>query len=174
MATMQGYTDGSYDYSHMYNVKDLNGKLPVPQIHKDSVIGYLTQENISIPFIHMLKKCNLAGIYNDPNASMTVFIPVQLTDCFVMSIDQLTCRKIVNYHTLERPLCYDFLTSSKGMLLNTKQTGSTIFLEKDVNGQVFLNRESKLLGTKRWGNSMLCFIDRPISIDNNPLTNISI
>ncbi len=169
---MQGYSV-SYDYTHMYRVKDLNGPLPIPKINENSVLGFLMKKNLARDFVQLLARSDLSGIYNDGQASMTIFVPIEMDTCYINELDQFQARQLILYHTLEKPLCYDFITSSKGMLLNTKIPGSTLFVE-NIDGDTYINRQVKLLGSHQWGNSVICFISDMLFIDNNPLGNVDI
>lgn len=173
MTTLQGFTDGSYDYKHMYNIKDLNGPAPVPVIHGDTLLSFLASSSKYTPFMHLVEKAGLAGKLNSKQAAFTLFVPVGMND-IATKVDMLTAKKIVLGHMLERTIPYPFILSSRMMYLDTRIQTTRILVE-NYGAAPILNREASIIGHSKVGNAIVYLIDNPLSIDRqNPLVNIDI
>lgn len=173
MASLQGFMDGSYDYKQFYNIKDLAGPLPKPAIHCNTLLGALEKNKDCIQFVSLLKSLPMSAIYNNNQASFTLFVPIA-NYCNVNINDSYKVRQFILLHTLEHAVSYPFLKSSKGMLLNTRLPGSNILVENIYTDTPLLNRQSKILGQQIVGNSVIYFIDVPLCLDQNPLSNVDI
>lgn len=170
MASLQGYTDGSYDYKQMYNRKDRRGPLPLKAVDVNTILGFLKSNEFI--FGNIIEQTDLKYKYSQGIADLTLFVPVNVGEWKNVR-DSFKLKKLVLYHSLEKPLSGDFLKSSMGMRLNTRQPGSYILVE-NIKGQTILNRESVILDEVRVGNSNIFIIDRPLSLDGNPMVNIDI
>jgi hypothetical protein len=153
------YTNGSYDLKQGYAVQDLQGPLPIPIIHENTLFGALMNDPQLKNFALLISKANLAGIYNSPNINVTLFAPINCPDpCAVLRSE---ARKIVLRHTLPRPTPPEFLKSSVAMKLDTWHAGESI-ISSTINGKTRLNQHSVVLGYKPVGTAILYGIDRPI------------
>lgn len=170
MTSLQGYTDGSYDYSHQYDITDFRGRLPGLQINMGSIFHFLVNHPKGLSMANLIAKTQLAGFYNDPQASFTMFVPVQIND----SIDSYTAQQLVLVHSLPFAACYSFLKSSHMMFLDTRMTGRKILLENISTTTPTLDRCAQIISQVKVGKSMIYFITKPLRLDGNPLANDSI
>lgn len=175
MASIHGFMDGSFDYKHMYNIKDLHGPLPIPAIRPGTLFSLLKRsENNCVQFTSLLETLPMVGLYNDPQAQHTLFAPITVDVAYINSLDDYKRKQLILYHTLSKPLTIQFITSSKGMLLPTLQNGSSICISKNSKGETLLNGYSKIVGSIQTGRNTLVLIDKMLFIDNNPLSNVNI
>lgn len=172
MTSLQAYTDGSYDYSHQYNITDLRGPLPGLQINQGSIFHFLVNHSRGVPMAELIAKTQLAGFYNDPQSCFTLFVPVNLKD--TKCIDSYTAQQLVLLHSLPFSACYSFLKSSHMMFLDTRMTGRRILLENISTTSPTLDRCAQLISQVKVGGSMIYFITNPLRLDGNPLANDSI
>ena len=177
MASSHGYFDGSYDYKQMYDIKDINGPLPVPSFNPHTLLGYLHFQNT--PFADIISRTTLAGIYNDTHAQFTLFVPTVLPPN-ITTADSYFLRQLVLYHTLEHTIPLSVIQNTKCMRLNTRLNGSRILVENrpSSNAQTYqttlLNHKSTVLSHVSVGKSQIFFIDFPLVDSQNPMSNIDI
>jgi hypothetical protein len=176
MSSLYG-TDPSYDYSHMYNIKDLRGNLPQPVYNQGTILCTLHEKGCFSKFIDLITKAGLAGIFNDKQAGFTVFaVPDKVIDSsWLKNISMFKAKQYVLYHTLEHSVAPSFLRSSRAMYLNNRIPGSRILLENDKETGTMLNRSVRMLNHPIYaGSSVIYIIDNLLHIDSNPLSNIDI
>lgn len=171
MATIQGFTDGSYDYKHMYNIKDLHGPFPIPKFNPNTLLGYLHSENH--PFADIIERTPLAATYNDPQGDFSLFVP-SFIDEQTKRLDSYHLRQLVLYHTLEHAVPYQFLSTSGCMKVATRLPGSRLIVENINVPTPFINRCAQVTGYTQIGNASIFFINRVLKMDNNPLSNSDI
>jgi uncharacterized surface protein with fasciclin (FAS1) repeats len=176
MTSVQG-TDPSYNYSHMYDIKDLRGNLPTPVYNQGTILCALHQAGCFQNFIDLVTKAGLAGIFNSKQTNITVFAPNDeaLSACSVKGIDSFKAKQLVLYHTLEKSIPPSFLRSSKAMYLDTQVTGSRLLVENLRTPVPLINRCTHVVQCPiATVNSMIYPINKVLLMDNNPLSNISI
>jgi hypothetical protein len=163
MASLQGFTDGSYDYKQTYIFQT---KSFSPSYQPDSIMDFLTSEQI--PFAHIIEQTDLKFKYGDRQADFTLFVPQNLGK-WVDVTDTYKLKQFVLYHTLERTVGAVFLQSSPAMKINTRLPGSRIVVENIDGGLPILNRESRIVSEHRVGNANLIFIDNCLSFSDDPI-----
>jgi hypothetical protein len=150
MASIHGFSGGSYDLQHMYSRQDLKGPLPLPVIHQDTVIHYLYTNGYT-KFIDILKKGGLAGVFNDKQTYNTLIIPEE----FPEHLSYYDTKLLLQQHILPRSVDCKFLKSGR-LFLDT--LGSRIMMDWPFIG----GRHIK--DVKYAGNATLVFVDGgPIS-----------
>jgi len=175
MTSLQGFTDGSYDYSHMYDIPDLHGSFPRFKFNKGSLLEFLHCHTKCKGFSALIEKTQLAGYYNDPQSTFTLFVPLSMTECDAKNIDSYNAQQLLLLHSLDFKASYTFLISSHVMYVNTRVSGEKILIENLNTGTPTLNRCSRILGQQEVGKSMVYFIDKPLPLKNgNPMAHVSI
>lgn len=167
MSSLYG-TDPSYNYTHMYNIKDLRGTLPTPTWDQNTLLGFLHFKQH--PFAEIIGKTHLAGTYNSPQADFSLFVPTYIDT----TLDSYKLRQLVLYHTLEHAVPYKFLTSSGMMKVSTRIPGARIIVENVGLKTPLINGCSRVIGTDKVGNANIFYIDKPLWLDSNPLSNSDI
>jgi len=171
MTTLQGFTDGSYDYRHQYDIVDWRGPLPGLTINSGSILHFLLQHPKGKAMASLIAKTQLAGFYNDPQSCFTLFVPVNLQG--VKCMDSYTAQQLLLLHSLPFSACYSFLKSSHMMFLDTRMTGRKILLENINTTSPTLDRCAQIVSQVQVGGSMVYFITSPLRLDGNPLANDS-
>ena len=161
MTTLQGYTDGSYDYRQMYDIKDLKGPLPQPTIRCDTLLGALSENPYCHEFTKIVKAVpEMAALFNDSQSSFTLFVP--LSDLPSWKADSYFLRKFILLHTLDRPLPYKFLATSPMMYVNTRLPDVRILVENLNTLKPLLNRSATILGQQVVGNAVIYYISQSL------------
>lgn len=172
MATLHGYTDGSYDYKQKYNIKDLKGPLPYPVIHKNTLLGALNDNPDCLDFATIVKSIpEMAAKFNNIQASFTLFVPLKV---LIHSRDSYKLRQFILLHTVEHALPYPFLSRTRMMYINSRLPGTKILVENLGSATPLLDRHSHIIGQQTVGNAVIYYIDESLLLDNNPLSNIDI
>ena len=169
MATVHGFMDGACDYRQMYDIQDLRGNLPVPVIHKNTLLYAIANNPDVSDFFHILNKTQLTGTLNSMQSACTMFVPLNggIPQEF-KNPGSFECRQIVLRHMMDIPVAEAFIRGSKGVLLNTR--GSKLMLENWNSELPILNRYSQIVASQRIGRSIVYFIDRMILPDQSPTT----
>jgi uncharacterized surface protein with fasciclin (FAS1) repeats len=124
MVSLQGNHEPN-DLRYTYYIKDLRSSVPEPMSRPEHIFGLIQDNSDFSIFYHMIIKAELYGIYNDLQANLTLFVPSneyllqKYSPQFFENMDQYTAREIVLFHTLNKKISYEMLTSSKAMYLNT-------------------------------------------------------
>ncbi len=173
MTAMFG-TDPSFDYRQMYDMTDRRGDLPLPVVHPNSIFYELATNPQLSMFKDMVEHTGLVGVLNDPHAKFTLFAPLNTgIPPHFQHFNNYTLRRIILQHMLEKAVPLVFLTSSQGMLVNTRVPGSSL-LVRNMNGATIINDFSRVVGNKIVGNCQIIFVDKIIPPDSNPLSNVSV
>lgn len=175
MTTMQGYTDGSYDYRQMYDMPDLRGSLPAPVVHEGTPMYALATTPECASFLGCVRRTNMVGVLNSLQHRGTLFIPVSGPefDVLLAGLSDFECRQLVIRHSLEQPIPPVMIKGTRSGLFNTKQPSTNILVESQ-HGTTLLNRGSRIVGSLEIGQTYLYLIDRPLCSAPNPLGTISI
>ena len=112
MTSSHGFS-GSYDMTHMYNRQDLTGPLPLPVIHHDTVLHYLYTNGYQ-KFVDILKKGDLAGVFNSTQTYNTLIVPEE----FPEGLSYYNTRILLRQHILPRSIDCKLLKSGR-LLLDT-------------------------------------------------------
>ena len=170
-------TDPSYNYTHMWDIKDLRGNLPQPVYNQGTILCALHQAGCFQNMIDLIAKAGLAGIFNSKQASITLFAPNNQALCaeFVNNIDSFKAKQIVLYHTLEKTIPPSFLRSSRMMYLDTQVPGSRLLVENGGTPVPLINGIAHVIQCPiNIGSSIIYTLNHMLHIDNNPLSNIDI
>lgn len=172
--TSNYYTDPSRDYTHMYNVKDIKGPLPQPVFNPNTLLGYLlTNPEVRDYFELIVSNKGMAGLYNNTQAEYTLFIPVDCHNIRPDNQEAYAITKILEYHTLERIITPELLSSSGAILVNTRLSNTQILVENKILGgkkHTFLNEgQARVVGYKKIGQSNIFFIDNILTLFNKVL-----
>jgi hypothetical protein len=154
MASIHGYTDGSYDYKHMYSIPDRRGPLPELVYRPGSLLAYL--DEIQHPFLPVLMKTStLVGRLNDPRFSGTIIIP-RLFDS--IQWDSLgLCERMNRIQQLIANvyLSDTFLQGSHGQTIPTRRHGMRWFVELESDGILRINQIAQVESTHSLGHHTL-------------------
>lgn len=168
MASLHGFTDGSYDYKQTYI---FNTTPQESSFDPESLLEFLVSQGN--PFAEIISRTDLKHKYANKQADFTLFVPSNIQDWLNVR-DTYKLKQLVLYHSLERTIGARFLQSSPAMMINTRLPGSRIVVENFTNSNPVLNRESQIIGEQRIGNANIIYIDNTLSLDENPMTNIDI
>jgi len=173
MTTLHGYTDGSYDYRQMYNIKDIKGPLPTQIIRENTLLKALNDNPKCAEFARIIMSLpDMAARFNSSQANFTVFVPI--SELCIRTNDQYKNRQFILLHTLEHAYPYTFISSMSMSLLDSRLPGTKILIENLGTPYPVLNRQSQILGSQIVGNAIIYYIDKSLCLDGNPLTNVDI
>jgi hypothetical protein len=172
--TSNYYTDPSKDYSHMYNIKDVQGPLPYPLFNPNTILGFLlTDPGLKEYFDLVSSNKLISGLYNNEQAEFTIFAPLNCRNIRPDNIDSYDLTKLLRYHSLEKTITPEFLGSVGSTLLSTKHWSKNIFVENRLCNNkkyTFLNEgQAMVLGYKAIGKSNIFIIDNVLSEFNKVL-----
>jgi len=138
------------------------------EFNENTLLGYLHSKNFK--FAEIIEKLHISGKYNHSQADFTLFVPLNLNGWENVE-DRYKLKQFVLFHTLERTLSVYFLKSSGAMMINTRLPGSRILVENINSNVPVLNREARVVDEIRVGNANIIVIDRPLTLDDNPMSN---
>ena len=124
MVSLQGYHEPN-DLSYKYTPNPIRQNITHLNTNPESILGLLQDNNDFSIFYNLVIKSELYGRFNDIQANMTLFVPsneyllINYSPQFFENIDLYTAREIVLFHTLNKKVSYEMLSSSQAMYLNT-------------------------------------------------------
>lgn len=138
MTSYHGYTP-SYDYTHMYDMKDLNTPTVNIYTKKNSVMDFIQTHPKLRLFAYIARLAQMEGVLNDAQLNSTLFVTLDsnLDQAIVGNMNILTARKIVQYSMLPRAMDMNLLRSDRMMQLYTK-TGMPVLIVNEYD-KVFVN-----------------------------------
>lgn len=167
MTTLHGYTDGSYDMKQMYDIKDTRGKLPLPVVDKNSLLGALFSNPKCAEFAALVKSIpDIAAKFNSIQADFTLFVPLTL-DLVTAQTDSYKVRQFIFLHMLEHAIPPALLATTRMMYLTSRLCGTRILVENSGTSTT-LNRCATVVGQELVGNAVIFYIDRSLRLDGNP------
>lgn len=169
------YTDGSFDLKQNYAIQDIRGPLPTPVVHPHSILGVLASNPNTTAFTTIVKKTLLAGILNDPTASFTLFAPIDSgVPSQFLDLGEYSLLKLLDTHLLIHAVPKEFMRGSKGMLVNTRATGTKLFIETR-DKKTMIERYATIIGSElvNNGRSVIYYTDKILPLTRNPLAYTS-
>ena len=124
MVSLQGYHEPN-DLSYKHTPNPIRQNITHLNTNPESILGLLQDNNDFSIFYNLVIKSELYGRFNDIQANMTLFVPsneyllINYSPQFFENIDLYTAREIVLFHTLNKKVSYEMLSSSQAMYLNT-------------------------------------------------------
>jgi uncharacterized surface protein with fasciclin (FAS1) repeats len=133
----------SYNFTHMFNIKDLNSCIPRFKKCPNSLSGLIQSHPDFSKFYSILKLANLDDIYNDPQANFTLFVPsdnalANIDDSVFKNMDISTARHIVKTSTLDRKIPSELLENSPASYFITKDSSNRLFIT-NIRGRTYID-----------------------------------
>lgn len=156
------------DFSHMYKLSDIRGPYPVKSYNPNSLMGYIASRDDMTRMSFLLRLAKLDGIYNDPQADFTLFVPLDtsltdISDGVFINMDDCIARSIVQSLTLKRVIPCQLIEDSRLSKYNTMNQYNKIFIAISKEGSVFVNKDAKVIEKDiRLSNGMIHTIDKLI------------
>ena len=129
MVSLQGYHQPN-DLSYKYISNPIRRNITHLNTNPESILGLLQDNTDFSIFYNLVIKSELYGKFNDIQANMTLFVPsneyllLNYSPQFFENMDLYTAREIVLFHTLNKKVSYEMLSSSQAMYLNTMMDDS--------------------------------------------------
>jgi len=158
MASIHGFMDGSLDYRHMYNIKDIRGPFPHTTFNKHTIMDFLNVQNYN-DMKDLIILAGLCSVFNDTQMKGTLFVPMTTSKCPIDTLDRQDALKVVHRHTLPFQLKPEVLKSSVMMTLLTKDNDHTIISET-INNETIINHSIPIKGYIVIGHVIVYLIDR--------------
>jgi len=146
MTSCGPYTE-AMNFTHMFDIPDLRGPLPVVKETQGSLYYLIANHPDFNKFKYMLKLAMLDGIYDDCQADFTIFVPsddalANIPEEVFTNMDIATARHIILASTLNRKITSDILEDSRAMYFLTKDppnrllitnVGNRTYIDRDIN-----------------------------------------
>ena len=129
MVSLQGYHEPN-DLQYQYTPNPIRKNITKLNTSPESILGLLHDNTDFSIFYNLVIRAELYGRLNDIQANFTMFVPsneyllLQYPPEFFENMDQYTAREIVLFHTLNKKVSYEMLSSSQAMYLNTMMDDS--------------------------------------------------
>lgn len=139
----------SYNFSHMWNTKDLRGCLPKEVDYPTSLMSIINKHPDFSKFRYMVKLAKLEGIFNSTQADFTIFVPSDkaiagLGDSVFMNMDDAIARHIVKSSTLDRKIPSELLEDSPAAYFLTKDPPNRLFIT-NISGRTYINNDINII-----------------------------
>jgi len=165
----------SHNFSHMFNMPDIRGPLPLKINCPNTLMGIITTNPDFSKFRYMVKIARLGGILNDIQADFTIFIPSDkalesaegLGEEVFINMDDSTARHIVLSSMLNRRITSELLADSPASYFITRDPPNRLFVS-NISGKTCINTDINIIHTDIIAsNGIIHVIDnliRPINI----------
>lgn len=153
-----------YDFRSMYDIPDLRGCLPKKGYNSESMMGVISQHPDFTRFKYIMELSKLAGIYNDPQADFTLFVPsdqkiAHIPESVFTNMDNATARNIVKTSTLNLRISSELLGDSPAAYFTTNNKTTKLFIS-NISGTTYVNNCLKVIHSDlETSNGLLHVID---------------
>jgi len=142
----------SYNYTHMFDQKDLRGCLPKEKECSNSLMGIISKHPDFSKFKYIVKLGKLEGILNNPQADFTLFIPSDralrslgsLGDDVFVNMNDATARHIVKSSMLDRKIPKELIQDSPASYFITKDPPNRLFV-RILSGRTYIGNEINVI-----------------------------
>ena len=144
-----GPNSQSMNFTHMFDMPDLRGPLPVLAHNLYSLSYYLDLSTDFTKFHYILKLSGMEGLYDDPQANMTLLVPrddklQHIPDEVFINMDKGTARSIIKCSTLDRKITGAILEDSPSSYFMTKLPAGRLFVT-NMNGKTYINTNIQVI-----------------------------
>lgn len=160
MTSCMPYSE-SYNMKHMTHIRDIRGpnvrfsdsnskqSRGELKINQSSIMGTIANNPNFSKFRYILKLSNLQGIYNDPQANFTLFVPSdkelsKIPEGVFTNMDDATARHIVHSSTLRNRITSTLLEDSPASYFVTMSRINKLFIT-NINGETLINNSLKVI-----------------------------
>ena len=140
----------SYDFSHMYSIKDLRGPYPKAAACKGSLLDIIEHHPDFRIFNFMLDRAQMKQIFNEKQANFTIFIPSDRAlslkdneDVFT-NMDILTAKTIVKASSLNNRISSEILEDSPNAWYYTMSEQNRLCIT-NISENTYINGDIKVL-----------------------------
>lgn len=115
----------SYNFTHMYDIPDRRGKLPLKTTLNNSLLDIINSHPDFTIFNYMVKLGKMEGILNSDQANFTIFIPSdkyltrQYPQSLFVNMDLATARHIIKSSMINRRISSEILKDSPSSFFYT-------------------------------------------------------
>ena len=150
MTSIGPYTQ-SYNFTHMWDIRDLRGCLPKKGYCENSLMDIIAKTPGFSKFKYIIKLAKMDGIYNADQADFTLFVPsdkalADLPEGVLTNMDDATARNIVMASTLNRRITGELLADSPACSFITRSRINKLWVT-NISGQTYLNNDIKVVDT---------------------------
>ena len=168
----------STNYTHMFDIPDLRGQLPVENsnkisvetssgkyVCKDTITGIINTHPDFKRMKYILELSGLEGLYGDYQTNSTIFVPSdmmikdKIPEGVFTNMDRATARTIVRGSTLNRKIPSSILSDSPSSFFNTIDPANRI-LVTNMGDRIKLNDSINVIHKNMMsGNGIIHVVD---------------
>ena len=142
MVSSGPYTQ-SMNQTHMFDLPDLRGPLPIIIKCPNSLSGIVDSHPDFTKFKYMLNLAKLDTLYGDLQADFTIFVPSDnalrhINNNVFLNMNKNTARHIIKSSTLKRKITSAILSDSPASWFHTMDPPNRLFVT-NINGKTYLN-----------------------------------
>lgn len=140
----------SYNFTHMFDVKDVRGPYPKSVACKGSLLDIIEHHPDFTIFNFMVERAQLKQILNEKQANFTLFIPsdkaLELKDNedVFTNMDILTAKTIVKASSLNNRIPSEILEDSPNAWYYTMSEQNRLCIT-NVSGNTYINGDMKII-----------------------------
>ncbi len=160
------------DLVQSYDLKDTRRFPPKETYDKNSVYGYLRDQQDYKIFTHLLRVSNMDKKADHPQFDSTIFICKDeilvkyYGEDFFMNMDRNKALTLITFHMLNRKIGKKTLMGRNGCSLQTKREESQVMIDV-LDNQLIINRQAKVVSDElKVGNGYLYEIDNLLIPEN--------
>jgi len=148
--TSCGPNTQSYNYTHMFDMTDLRGKLPIKKACPNSLLSVIENTPDFSLFLYMVRLANLQEFLNLKQANFTIFIPSNkellkhLNQNIFTNMDSNTAWYIVRSSILNDRIPSEILEDSPASFFYTYDRPNRLYIT-NISGNTYINNSIKVI-----------------------------
>lgn len=149
------------NYTHMFDMVDLNGCLPRVEPCKSTITGFLYNNPKYSKFYSILNKSRMNSLYDSTMSNFTLFIPDNDSIYHINTdyIDLALARHIIKCSTLNFKVSGDMLEDSPASYFITNDPPNRLYITNMNNETVINNRINVIQKDVKVSNGIIHVID---------------
>ena len=142
-----GPNSQSYNFTHMFDITDLRGNLPVLTYCKNSISGFLFANKEFSKMFALLKKAKLDGQYNQSQADVTLFVcPDKYMKLNPENASISQARTFILTCSLNRRIPMELIEDSPAAYYDTKAEQCNRLFISNMNNRTYISNPNSRNG----------------------------
>jgi uncharacterized surface protein with fasciclin (FAS1) repeats len=161
-----GPNSQSLNYTHMFDMYDINGVYPLIQYNKNSITDFLNSTENFCKFRYILELSGLINIFDDKQANFTLFITpdnffTNIDNRILHNMDQATARCIIKTNSLNQKITTDLFKTTRAGYYYTQNDPDRKLITVISNNDILINNDAKIIrGDILATNGIIHIIDK--------------
>jgi uncharacterized surface protein with fasciclin (FAS1) repeats len=161
-----GPNSQSLNYTHMFDMYDINGIYPLIKYNKNSITDFLNSNKNFCKFKRILDLSGMTNIFDDKQANFTLFVTpdnyfTNIDNIILTTMDQATARCIIKSHSLNNKITTDIFRTTRAGYYYTENNPLRRLIIISPNNDIIIDNDAKIIkGDISATNGIIHIIDK--------------